>query len=140
MVSIYETLDDPDMARKVLMKLLENFSDQCEIWLYSYEFEKKKSFSAIQLISKLLERAVDHSKTLDWPERIMQEWLSFEQIQGNIHSYERALIKVDKVIREMSLKRMHIQEAFESESTDKIKRNIDDDEGEQDRSKQATKA
>jgi RNA recognition motif-containing protein len=132
-VSIYETLDDPDMARKVLMKLLENFSDQCEIWLYSYEFERR-NHSSYELISKLLERAVDNSKTLDWPERIMQEWLSFEQIQGNIHSYERALIKVDKVIREMSLKRMHIQEAFESESTDKIKRNIDDDEGEQDRS------
>lgn len=132
-VSIYETLDDPDMARKVIMKLLENFNDQCEIWLYSYEFERRNN-SSYQIISKLLERAVDNSKALDWPERIIQEWLSFEQIQGNIHSYERALIKVDKVVREMSLKRMHIQEAFESESTDKIKRNIDDDEGEEDRS------
>lgn len=123
-VSIYETLDDPEMARKVLANLTDNFGDQCEVWLYLYEFERRNN-SGYEVISKLLERAVDSSKKLDWPERIIQEWLSYEQINGDIHSYERALIKVDKVIREMSLKRLQMQEAFENESTETGKRSID---------------
>ncbi|CUM45481.1 uncharacterized protein AC631_05261 [Debaryomyces fabryi] len=129
-VSIYETLDDPEMARKVLMQLIESFGEQCEIWLYLYEFERRNN-AGYEVISKLLERAVNSSKNLDWPERIIQEWLSYEQINGDIHSYERALIKVDKVIREMSLKRLQMQEVLENESAEKVKRSIDYEEEEE---------
>lgn len=117
-VSIYETLDDIEQARSVITRLLERFNDQCEVWLYAFEFERRNN-SSYQSISSLLQRAMDNSQVLDWPERIIQEWLSYEQVHGSIHSYENSLVLADKKIREMSLTRIHIQEAETAESQSK---------------------
>lgn len=125
-VTVYEALDDSEQARVVIQQLLDRFKNQCEIWLYAYEFERRNR-SSYEVISNLLEDGIENSKDLDWPERIFQEWLNFEQIHGNLDSFERALIKIDKILREISLNRLNIQNAAEEEIIERAKRSIGDD-------------
>lgn len=112
-ISIFEELDDLDNAKLCVSKLLQNFSEQCDVWLYVIEFEKRRQLEADEtaesrnsIISGILESAVDNSPNLDWPERIIQEWLSFQQLNNDLGEYKKCLIKANKIITLINIGRL----------------------------------
>ncbi|CUM66912.1 uncharacterized protein PRCAT00004597001 [Priceomyces carsonii] len=120
-VSIFEELDDIDQAQLVVQTLLKNFKDQCEVWLYAYEFEKRHGFS-YQDISALLNEAASFAASLDWPERIIQEWLLYEQVYGDFFVYRESLTRANKILKELrseDRKNQRIKRKLEDEAVDK---------------------
>ncbi|CAK7896238.1 hypothetical protein CAAN1_03S02652 [[Candida] anglica] len=105
-ISIFEELGDLENARIVVGKILQKFSDQSEVWLYSCEFEKRHGADP-HTILKILESAVDNAVNLDWPERIIQEWLVAQQIYTGLDEYKASLLKANTAITLVNVKRLH---------------------------------
>lgn len=74
---------------------MQAFGEQTEIWLFAYNFYKSQKKST-QFITRMFEKAASSAANLDWPERIFEEWLQFEQIHGDIESYKKALLISNK--------------------------------------------
>lgn len=112
-ISILEELKKIALARQIIEKMVVRFNDQCEVWLYNYNFEIKQN-SSYSEISALLKRAVDNFKNLDWPERIIQEWLYYEQIYGTLDSYKNSLVQSDAKVKLLEIERMKESESEET--------------------------
>ncbi|KAH3668324.1 hypothetical protein OGAPHI_002078 [Ogataea philodendri] len=85
-VEIFESYIDVDYIRKILLEsLVEQFSDQVEVWLYCIEFEKKHGdYSSVV---ELFRDAVQTGR-LDWPERLISEWRRYEILHGSLESLQ----------------------------------------------------
>lgn len=126
-VSIFEELDDDEQAEEVIDQMLQAFGEQTEIWLYAFAFYKSKKKS-VDFITDMFERAVSSAASLDWPERIIEEWLRFEQIHGNIDSYKKALIisnkEMSKIVSSRIQENLLVQETHDEEPFTHKKRKI----------------
>ncbi|CAH6722848.1 hypothetical protein CLIB1444_11S02520 [[Candida] jaroonii] len=97
-ISILEFRDEIQLAVQYLKRLLNKFIDSTELWVFTFEFYKRHGFP-YEDISQLFEWAVESANVLDWPERLIQEQLGYEQVYGTPESYRKALVKADKTIR-----------------------------------------
>lgn len=97
-ISILEYRNEIDLAVQYLKRLLNKFIELSELWIFAFEFYKRHGF-AYEDISQLFQQAVESANQLDWPERLIQEQLGYEQVYGTAESYRKALVKADRTIR-----------------------------------------
>ncbi|CAM9023751.1 unnamed protein product [Wickerhamomyces anomalus] len=114
-VLIQESLDQIEAARNYLRRITDKFGSEAENWLISHNFEKKHG--TYETASKVLYAAVTRSETLDWPERIFEEALIYEQVYGTIKSYRQLQARIDKKSSEISALR---QQALEDQSSEVV--------------------
>ncbi|ODQ56791.1 hypothetical protein WICANDRAFT_81621 [Wickerhamomyces anomalus NRRL Y-366-8] len=114
-VLIQESLDQIEAARNYLRRITDKFGSEAENWLISHNFEKKHG--TYETASKVLYAAVTRSETLDWPERIFEEALIYEQVYGTIKSYRQLQARIDKKSSDISALR---QQALEDQSSEVV--------------------
>lgn len=121
-ISIYEKLDEIDSAYEVVKRLVQKFDSQTDIWRLAFEFSKRNEFP-YEVISSLLEDAASSVTKMDRPEEILQEWLIYEQLNGDLDTYKNALVKTNNVLREINSRRMDQSQLVEHDSR-KLKRKL----------------
>ncbi|KAK6204547.1 uncharacterized protein RJT21DRAFT_9318 [Scheffersomyces amazonensis] len=90
-ISILLELDDHELAEQILTKLRLVAPTESNVWLYSYTFYRETKAADAEFISSLFKQAME-VENLDDPEKIHQEWLTFESAYGDRNSYNRAAI------------------------------------------------
>ena len=108
-ISIHESRNEIKIATDLVEQLLHTFPQQCELWLYTYDFYKRHSFSYTEM-SDLFKAAANNALSLDWPERIFEEQLAFEQVYGTQKSLQTCIVVGDKQMRQVQAKLMKEQE------------------------------
>lgn len=108
-IVIFEELEDLESCISILDRLLKNFRDQSDIWLYVCERQKKYG-TPVKQVAQILEFAIENPSTLDWPEKIIQEWLSMKQLNFDLEEYKRSLLKANSAFTLVNLERIKRQE------------------------------
>lgn len=121
-ISIYEKLDEIDSAYEVVKRLVQTFDSQTDIWRLAFEFSKRNEFP-YEVISSLLEDAANSIMKMDRPEEILQEWLIYEQINGDLDTYKSALVKTNNILRQINSRRID-QSQFVEQDNNKLKRKL----------------
>lgn len=85
-VSILHLNHDDTHENKIVKRLLERFSDQCEIWLYVAE-QYRLNGAGHEQMSRFFLDAIESASKMDWPERIIAEALAYELVHGTSDSY-----------------------------------------------------
>ena len=109
-MAILEELGDVENARRVVSKMLQRFGDQSEVWFLACDFERRHGGGA-SAVCALLDAAVANAVHLDWPERVIQEWLRVKQLSGDLAEYKRSLLQANKVYTMVGVARMQAGEA-----------------------------
>ncbi|ODV96829.1 hypothetical protein PACTADRAFT_40089 [Pachysolen tannophilus NRRL Y-2460] len=94
-----------------LLKLLtsnEILKQQAEVWLLRIQYEQKLE-NATQ-VSKVFKEAIFNAVNMDWPERIFDEYIRYEEIFGSMAAYMSAENYVKKSMKEVNNKRIEEQE------------------------------
>lgn len=120
-VLIYEELQDFDSARGLILDMLEKFADQFEIWLFAVDFERRQK-SGHDIISGIFKSASVNFVTMDWPERVIMEWLNYEQLFGDMSTLHMVITTVNNKLKEIQARRM---ETLETTEADSRKRELD---------------
>lgn len=109
-MAILEELGDLENARRVVSKMVQRFGDQSEVWFLACDFERRHGGGATAVCA-LLDAAVANAVHLDWPERVIQEWLRVKQLSGDLAEYKRSLLQANKVYTLVGVARMQAGEA-----------------------------
>lgn len=105
-ITIFEKLDEIELAEKILQGLVELFNAQCEVWLFFYEFKKRNGASAAE-ISAVFESSLESILEMDWPERILLEWLSFAQLNESSEANKKLVVRADEILKAITEYRMN---------------------------------
>lgn len=119
-VSIYENLEDLKAAQTLVNSMLETFPTQCEVWLYALEF-KKRHGASVEDIRRLFNTLGGVISTLDWPERLILEYLLFEQLNGDNSSIKSSIVLSDKLVAHVAAleKKRPLEDDIEAEEKEK---------------------
>ncbi|KAL0096647.1 hypothetical protein J3Q64DRAFT_1708654 [Phycomyces blakesleeanus] len=79
-------------AREIWEGVIKKHGRQSEAWIQYIDFER--SAGNEHRCASLFKQAL--SKNLDYPERIMDAWMTFEHEEGTVDSMEDALIRINK--------------------------------------------
>ncbi|KAG2734866.1 hypothetical protein G9P44_002872 [Scheffersomyces stipitis] len=133
-ITLLERLGDQESVHKLAKQLVERFSDQCEVWLFLINFyisvNENKDF-----ITSLFEKGVSFAKSLDWPERLIEEWIHFETVYGTPISSKKAVLFCNNTLQDLALE---IQNESNEEVDDKqavLSEDEDSEEGDKKRRK-----
>lgn len=107
-ITVFVELSDVEQAEELVNRMLEAFSDKFDVWLYAYEFKLKNDFNQ-ERIRDLFKTSLTYHLSLDWPERLIQEWLSFEQIFGSLETYKEAMLEANKIMNQINIERSKAQ-------------------------------
>ena len=107
-ITVFVELSDLEQAAELINRMLDTFSDKYDVWLYAYEFKTKKDFNK-ESIRYLFKSALAYHLSLDWPERLIQEWISFEQIFGSLKTYKEAMLEANKIMSHVNIERSKTQ-------------------------------
>ena len=102
-VAIFQELEDVQQAEKVVSSMIAKFASQSELWIYAINFYKT-NFDYEKVHGVFLE-ALSIANELDWPERVIEEWLQFEQLHGSLSTYKQAIILANNKMKEISQNR-----------------------------------
>ncbi|CAH2353176.1 hypothetical protein CLIB1423_09S04500 [[Candida] railenensis] len=133
-IVIFEELEDLESCISILDRLLKNFRDQSDIWLYVCERQKKYG-TPVEQIAQILEFAIENPTSLDWPEKIIQEWLSMKQLNFDLEEYKRSLLKANSAFTLVNLERIKRQEVAEQIIEESIEKKRPHDEEPDEQSK-----
>lgn len=114
-VVIYEELQDLDSARGLISDMVEKFPDQFEVWLFAIDFERRQR-SEHGVISGIFKSATLHFLTMDWPERVILEWLNFEQLFGDMATLHLVITTVNDKLKEIQASRLESRQKIYAES------------------------
>lgn len=126
-ITIFQQLGDLDQAQACLNSMLENFENQYDLWIYALNFYQNNYdyMNTHQLFLKAIEKVT----TMDWPERIIEEWLQFEQFQGTRDSYCQAILLANKTMKEIDnlrIEKTKVNGKRPIDQVDEIDNEIDD--------------
>ncbi|KAI9024464.1 hypothetical protein CLU79DRAFT_108127 [Phycomyces nitens] len=79
-------------AREIWEGIIKKHGRQSEAWIQFIDFER--STGNEHRCTSLFKQAL--AKNLDYPERIMDAWMTFEHEEGTVDSIEDALIRINK--------------------------------------------
>lgn len=115
-VSIYESLEDLEGAQTLVNSMLQTFPTQCEVWLYALEF-KKRHGAPIEDIRRIFNTLGGVITSLDWPERLILEYLLFEQLNGDNASIKASIVLSDKLVAHVAAleKKRPLEDDIEAE-------------------------
>ncbi|KAK6458883.1 uncharacterized protein RJT20DRAFT_123987 [Scheffersomyces xylosifermentans] len=133
-VSILTELKEFKRADEIVEMLIVYFGSQCDIWLYAISYFRSRNYS-VNDITQYFHNAILEAETMDWPERLMEEWLRFEEVYGSAADYKKAVLECNKAIRDIASKveeEVNVvedssqHEAAHPEETPSKKRKLDD--------------
>lgn len=104
LISIFQELDDEDTANQLVSRLTSSFPAQCEVWLYALEIEKIKKSDELKIMA-IFDNAAIYITSLDWPERLILEWLNFVQARGDSKEIKKFISKSDTLLKLISISR-----------------------------------
>lgn len=89
-----------EQATSVLEAMTEEFAAQHSVWLFAVEcFRQQQNEAAV---NSVFERAISHLGSMDWPERIIEEWLQHVQLTGQPQQYKKALLVANQLMRDIT--------------------------------------
>ncbi|ONH66775.1 28 kDa ribonucleoprotein, chloroplastic [Cyberlindnera fabianii] len=92
--TIFEKRGELVSARKVYEQLTNTFTSEAEGWLVSYNFERRHG--DLKQAYRVLVAAVNRAEQLDWPERIFEEALRFQELYGDVETYRSLKVRIQK--------------------------------------------
>ncbi|RLV91867.1 hypothetical protein JA1_003552 [Spathaspora sp. JA1] len=96
--SIFQKLGDIEQASNIVDLMVNKFNNQVDVWLYMINFLINNSAST-ELIRETFQNAISFVEVLDNPERIVQEWLIFEQVNGDVKTYRSTVLECNVVTK-----------------------------------------
>ncbi|TPX35042.1 hypothetical protein SmJEL517_g02402 [Synchytrium microbalum] len=87
-----------DRARKLYEEYIKRRSTSSELWSEFAQFEKEHGTALA--VRTVYRQAV--SKNLDWPDRIIQDWLQFEQEFGTVTTYYETYSRTKQVMKALA--------------------------------------
>ncbi|RCK62854.1 hypothetical protein Cantr_09014 [Candida viswanathii] len=114
--SIYAKLGNPNAVRRYLTMMYEKFPNQVDVWLYVVQCLVDMDIKPLS-IRPLFNKALSHATELDLPEKLTEEWLHFEQLHGDISSFEKAVVVCNEAIKKVVQKREAEQQIPELNGT-----------------------
>ncbi|KAI5963903.1 PRP24 [Candida theae] len=97
-VSLYISLGKFSRAMEVILSMFQTFPTEASVWLYGIRCFIEHDVDQ-ERIRETFKKALSLSDKLDSPEDLTEEWLLFEQVQGNIASYRKAVIVCNKTLQ-----------------------------------------
>ncbi|KAI8351367.1 hypothetical protein B0O80DRAFT_116659 [Mortierella sp. GBAus27b] len=85
------TLGDHDKARHLWKSIEDKQGALSDFWMAQADMERR--LNNISGARKVFVRACSVATTLDWPERVLDAWLKFEQETGDLITYKDALAR-----------------------------------------------
>lgn len=122
-VNSYEKYKKIDKSRYYLRLITSNFENQSENWLISYYFEQRNG--TLESCFKILTAAINRAENLDWPDRIIEEYLRFGQLYQS-NNLKNILIKISK---KKKLMISQSEEIIEEPTNKRSYDDIDDEDG-----------
>lgn len=99
-VTILQRAGLMEQATSVLEAMTEEFAAQHSVWLFAVEcFRQQQNEAAV---NSVFERAISHLGSMDWPERIIEEWLQHVQLTGQPQQYKKALLVANQLMRDIT--------------------------------------
>lgn len=99
-IAILEEKNETKQALSIAERMVDVFSDQCEVWLFTSQLMKNHGATYSEL-SQFFSDAISNCLSMDWPERIVQEALSFELVSGTVNSYNEKLVKANEELKKV---------------------------------------
>ncbi|ODQ82450.1 hypothetical protein BABINDRAFT_5415 [Babjeviella inositovora NRRL Y-12698] len=121
-VAVYVELEDLPLGRRIIEQLLSKHKTQVENWLFALDYERQ--YGSPTEISALFERACLLLTIVDWPERIIDEWLRYEQLHGTPFSYQTACIKSQRKMHTVNVTRYELQLAQEQRQQEQMEQQL----------------
>ncbi|KAI5950942.1 PRP24 [Candida jiufengensis] len=97
-ISIYLKLNEPKRAVDVIMSLFTTFCTESDVWIYGLQLMMKLDLN-LQTVRSLFMKALTFD--LDFPEKITDQWLLFEQVDGDLDSYRQAVVYCNNSVKKI---------------------------------------
>ncbi|KAI3404825.2 PRP24 [Candida oxycetoniae] len=116
-ISICKKLGKIDNLMDLLERLYKKFANESEVWLYVIRVisDLGKNATYMRYIYK---KAMNSN--LDDPEKVAEEWLLYEQVNGNMTSYKEAVAKCRNVVAVLAGKASQFEKTSRKRSRDII--------------------
>ncbi|CAI5755992.1 unnamed protein product [Candida verbasci] len=95
-ISLFTELGFQELAIELLKKMFDKFKEQVDVWLFGINYYKNDS--DVNEIRELFNRALSNASMLDKPDKLTEEYLLFEQLNGDINSYRKATVKCNEAM------------------------------------------
>ncbi|EMG49025.1 hypothetical protein SBY92_004192 [Candida maltosa Xu316] len=120
-IQIFTKLGDTQSALSILESMFDVFKDQLDVWLFGIDYYINNNVES-SVVRELFERALSYSELFDLPEKITEEWLLYEQINGNVHDYTKAVLACNNAMKKVTAKREQASKVQPKEVTNNKKR------------------
>lgn len=115
-ISIYSKLGDTNTVLSYLKMMYEKFQNQVDIWLYIVKCYIELNIQPLN-IRQLFKKALSYATELDFPEKLTEEWLLYEQLHGDVSSFEKAVVVCNEAMKKVVQKREQEQLKQEANGT-----------------------
>ncbi|KAG0042584.1 Splicing factor [Gryganskiella cystojenkinii] len=97
------TLGDHVKARSLWEAIITSQKTLADNWIGFVEFERR--LGSAKGARRIFVRACTAADHLDWPERVMDAWLTFERVYGEVNEYKDALTRTRAAMKKVEVNR-----------------------------------